>query len=119
METLETRVESVFSAEQRKGRAGRVGPGKCVRLWNECDKRISETPPEILRSDLMNLVLECAVDFLNLHSVEKEEIKFNQETKKNQQVIKYLLRKNYYVDARTGTLVWKFYNMDFSYINFL
>ena len=30
----------------------------------------------------MNLVLEYAVDFLNLHSVEKEEIKFNQETKK-------------------------------------
>lgn len=60
METLETRVESVFSAEQRKGRAGRVGPGKCVRLWNEYDKRIAETPPEILRSDLMNLVLECA-----------------------------------------------------------
>ena len=26
---------------------------------------------------------ECAVDFLNLHSVEKEEIKFNQETKKS------------------------------------
>ena len=51
METLETRVESVFSAEQRKSRAGRVGPGKCVRLWNECDKRISEMPPEILRSD--------------------------------------------------------------------
>ena len=60
METLVTRSESVFNAEQRAGRAGRVAPGRCVRLWKENDVRTSEVPPEILRTDLTPLVLECA-----------------------------------------------------------
>lgn len=60
METLVTRRESKFNAEQRKGRAGRLGPGKCLRLWNENEILIEETPPEILRTDLCSLVLECA-----------------------------------------------------------
>lgn len=60
METLVTRNESVFDAEQRKGRAGRVRAGKCIRLWNEYDVRTKEVPPEILRTDLSELVLECA-----------------------------------------------------------
>ena len=61
MYTLKTGPESVFSAAQRSGRAGRLGPGKCVRLWAEHDVRISETPPEILRTDLLSVVLECAL----------------------------------------------------------
>ena len=60
METLVTRNESVFNAEQRAGRAGRVAAGKCIRLWNESDVRTTETPPEIMRTDLTELVLECA-----------------------------------------------------------
>jgi len=60
MEMLVTRNESVFDAEQRKGRAGRVRAGKCIRLWNEYDVRTKEVPPEILRTDLSELVLECA-----------------------------------------------------------
>lgn len=60
METLVTRRESKFNAEQRKGRAGRLGPGKCLRLWNENEILTEETPPEILRTDLCSLVLECA-----------------------------------------------------------
>lgn len=60
MENLETEVESEFSAEQRKGRAGRESCGKCVRLWNSFDLRKKDFEPEILRSDLSNLVLECA-----------------------------------------------------------
>lgn len=59
METLVTRRESEFNAEQRKGRAGRFGPGKCIRLWNENEKLVPETPPEIFRADLTQLVLEC------------------------------------------------------------
>jgi ATP-dependent helicase HrpB len=60
METLSTENESIFSAAQRRGRAGRVCPGRCVCLWNENDSRTAETPPEILRTDLTSLVLECA-----------------------------------------------------------
>lgn len=60
MGTLVTEVESDFSAEQRKGRAGRTQPGKCIRLWNEFDVRKKEMQPEILRADLTELVLECA-----------------------------------------------------------
>ncbi|MBQ9539683.1 MAG: DEAD/DEAH box helicase [Treponema sp.] len=60
METLVTERESIFSAKQRAGRAGRTGPGKCVRLWSEREVLQEATAPEILRSDLSQLVLQCA-----------------------------------------------------------
>ena len=60
MENLTTEVESEFSAEQRKGRAGRLRAGRCLRLWSEFDPRIKDFPPEILRADITELVLECA-----------------------------------------------------------
>ncbi len=60
MYRLVTETESVFSATQRAGRSGRTGPGKCIRLWAESDVRLSVTPPEITRTDIMPLVLECA-----------------------------------------------------------
>ncbi|MDC5804103.1 ATP-dependent helicase HrpB [Vibrio europaeus] len=50
------------SAEQRSGRAGRLEPGICVRLYSE--GQLNQQPyvpsPEILHSDLSNLVLELA-----------------------------------------------------------
>ena len=60
MNQLVTEKCSMFSADQRAGRAGRVAPGKCIRLWNKNDVRPKDTPPEILRSELSSLVLECA-----------------------------------------------------------
>ena len=60
MEKLTTQTESEFSAEQRKGRAGRLRPGTCIRLWDQHDVRIKDFPPEILRADLVPLVLECS-----------------------------------------------------------
>lgn len=60
MEHLVTETESIFSAEQRAGRAGRLGPGKCIRLWNKNDVLVQANQPEILRSDITTLVLECA-----------------------------------------------------------
>jgi len=60
MQNLVTEPESEFSAEQRKGRAGRVQKGRCIRLWNEFDARQKNLSPEILRCDLSSLVLECA-----------------------------------------------------------
>lgn len=61
MEHLVTERESIFSAEQRAGRAGRLAPGKCIRLWSKNDVLAQNAQPEILRSDITALVLECAL----------------------------------------------------------
>jgi ATP-dependent helicase HrpA len=47
------------SADQRKGRSGRVREGVCVRLYSETDYEARDefTPPEILRSDLAEVIL--------------------------------------------------------------
>lgn len=66
MESLVTESESEFSAEQRKGRAGRTQAGRCIRLWNKNDPRQKSLLPEILRSDITSLVLECAAWGKNL-----------------------------------------------------
>lgn len=60
---LVTTQVSKASAEQRKGRAGRLGPGVCYRLYgrNVFDSMLRFTPPEILTADLSSLVLELAV----------------------------------------------------------
>ena len=60
MEKLCTETESEFSAEQRKGRAGRICEGTCIRLWDKNDPRAKELAPEILRTDLVPVVLECS-----------------------------------------------------------
>ena len=60
MEHLVTERESLFSAEQRAGRAGRISAGTCIRLWDKNEPRIEQLPPEILRADITQLVLECA-----------------------------------------------------------
>lgn len=51
---------SQASADQRAGRCGRVGPGVCIRLYSEEDYKNREryTPPEILRSNLANVILQ-------------------------------------------------------------
>lgn len=50
---------SQAAAEQRAGRAGRTGPGKCVRLWSESDHRGREgfEVPEVRRVDLAEAAL--------------------------------------------------------------
>ena len=54
------------SAEQRKGRCGRLGPGICVRLYSEADfdSRAEFTEPEVLRTNLAALLLRLAADGL-------------------------------------------------------
>lgn len=60
MESLVVTPCSRASANQRSGRAGRVGPGKCFRLYtkfafyNELDE---DTTPEIQRTNLNSVVL--------------------------------------------------------------
>ena len=48
------------SASQRAGRAGRLGPGMCYRLWREDYPLEPVTPPEIHRESLVPLVLAAA-----------------------------------------------------------
>lgn len=59
---LETVRVSQASADQRAGRAGRTEPGIAIRLWRaEQTAALPEfTPPQILASDLSNLILDCA-----------------------------------------------------------
>jgi ATP-dependent helicase HrpA len=54
------------SADQRKGRCGRLGPGLCLRLYTESDfdGRAPFTEPEILRTNLAALLLRLAADGL-------------------------------------------------------
>ncbi|HVJ87361.1 MAG TPA: ATP-dependent RNA helicase HrpA [Caulifigura sp.] len=51
---------SKASADQRKGRCGRIGPGICVRLYSREDfeSRDAYTQPEILRTNLAAAVLQ-------------------------------------------------------------
>ena len=60
-ERLELKSISKSSATQRAGRAGRLGPGVCYRLWSsEQQERLEEqTPPEIRVAELTNFLLEC------------------------------------------------------------
>jgi len=62
MTRLVTIKVSQASAEQRRGRAGRLEPGVCYRLWTEPEHRLllPATRPEILDADLAPLVLELA-----------------------------------------------------------
>jgi HrpA-like RNA helicase len=60
MQRLQEFWISVASAEQRKGRAGRTGPGVCYRLYSESDFRAFSlhSTPEIRRVPLHSLLLQ-------------------------------------------------------------
>lgn len=61
-----TRLETIRvtkdSADQRAGRAGRLGPGICYRMWTERSQQFltAARHPEIMDADLAPLVLELA-----------------------------------------------------------
>lgn len=60
MESLQVTPVSKASALQRAGRAGRTSPGKCFRLytaWAYQHELEENTPPEIQRTNLGNVVL--------------------------------------------------------------
>ncbi|MCJ1418590.1 putative ATP-dependent RNA helicase dhr2 [Xylographa parallela] len=59
LDSLLVKPISQSAAIQRQGRAGREAPGKCYRLYTECDYRaLAPAPtPEILRCDLSQAIL--------------------------------------------------------------
>ena len=62
MSHLATHRASRAAAEQRRGRAGRTGPGMCLRLWDERETGLmpEHETPEILAADLADLALALA-----------------------------------------------------------
>ena len=79
MNSLEVRVISKSSAEQRKGRAGRTSAGKCYRLYSEAlyDEMPSKSLPEILRVTLETTALKLhefgVADVLSFDFVEEPD----------------------------------------------
>ena len=59
---LETVRVSKANADQRRGRAGRIEPGVCYRLWEEAATGglAPYAAPEILSADLTGFLLDCA-----------------------------------------------------------
>ena len=62
MDRLETVRVSLASADQRRGRAARTGPGLCIRLWSPLEEKAFSpfSTPEILEADLASTALELA-----------------------------------------------------------
>ncbi|HEX4972056.1 MAG TPA: ATP-dependent helicase HrpB [Steroidobacteraceae bacterium] len=62
MSGRETVRISRASADQRRGRAGRLGPGVCYRLWSESEHAAlaAQTAPEIVEADLAPVALDLA-----------------------------------------------------------
>lgn len=56
---LSTKKISLFSAIQRQGRANRLGPGVCFKMWTETDEKSMEKVPvsDIKKSSLFDLGL--------------------------------------------------------------
>ncbi|MGV3541013.1 MAG: ATP-dependent helicase HrpB [Rufibacter sp.] len=61
--TLVTIPVSVAAADQRRGRAGRLGPGVCYRMWSKADhlQLPGRQAPEICEADLSGLALELSI----------------------------------------------------------
>lgn len=69
---LQTRRVSQDSCIQRMGRAGRTGPGTCIRLFPEQDylNRPARIEPEFLRLDLTQTLLEVHTLYPNATDIE-------------------------------------------------
>jgi len=59
IDTLYVQPNSMASADQRAGRAGRTAPGWCLRLWTEAmhAQRPAREVPEIMRVDISSVLL--------------------------------------------------------------
>src|SRR3546814_16290668 len=59
LDRLHVEPVSQASADQRKGRCGRIAPGTCYRIYSEADfaSRAPYTDPEIRRAALAGVIL--------------------------------------------------------------
>jgi ATP-dependent RNA helicase DHX8/PRP22 len=80
MDSLKMVPISKAAANQRKGRAGRTGPGKCIRLYTQDSfvKEMSEVSvPEIQRSNIVMVVLQLKAmginDVINFDFMDKPD----------------------------------------------
>jgi len=72
--TLHITPISQAQADQRAGRAGRLGPGHCLRLWTESEhrRRAAFPSPELLRADLSAALLNLlAWDCASLEDIRR------------------------------------------------
>jgi ATP-dependent helicase HrpB len=58
VDSLDTERVPQDSADQRAGRAGRLGPGVAIRLWSRSDRLRPHREPDVARIDLSGTVLE-------------------------------------------------------------
>ncbi|MFI3256546.1 MAG: ATP-dependent RNA helicase HrpA, partial [Psittacicella sp.] len=93
-----TKVQSLLieeiskaSADQRKGRCGRLSPGVCIRLYSEenFEKRDDFTDPEILRTNLSSVILQLIS--LNIKNVENFPFLDKPDTKYIRDGLNFLL----------------------------
>ncbi|MGS2721443.1 ATP-dependent helicase HrpB [Paraglaciecola aestuariivivens] len=63
MTQLSSHRISQASATQRAGRAGRLGPGRCYRMWSkeQQDRLMAQSPAQILQTDMSSFILESAI----------------------------------------------------------
>ena len=61
IDSLDTERISQDSADQRSGRAARLGPGTAWRLWHPWDRLRAHREPDIMRIDLAGPVLDVLV----------------------------------------------------------
>ncbi|MEI8383115.1 MAG: ATP-dependent RNA helicase HrpA [Planctomycetota bacterium] len=89
LQRLPIEAISRASADQRAGRCGRLGPGICIRLYAQDDYENRErfTAPEILRSNLADVILQTKTlglgpieDFPFLESPRPESIRDGYKT---------------------------------------
>lgn len=73
MEQLMVVPVSRAQAMQRSGRAGRIGPGKCYRMYTEeqyTKDLLAETVPDIMRANLFSVTLQLKAMGIDLASVD-------------------------------------------------
>ncbi len=103
LNTLTVQAISRASADQRAGRAGRTGPGTCIRLWSEQHhaRRPAAELPEIRRMDLAEVAL-------GLHAAGIRDLAgfrwFDPPDPRSLALAETLLQELGAVDAKTGEI---------------